>query len=371
MFLFYSLFGFLAGILLTLLFTHKKTTSLLQEKVALQTKLENQTSLETITKDFSEKILKDLHKESEDFFSKKSANIESLLSPMKESLSFFQQNLKLFETKQAEDYGCLKEQINQLLSINTTLKTETHSLTAILKHPGNRGRWGELQLERLLEISGMLKYCDFSSQTVGKSGRPDTIVQLPKGRCIIIDAKFPLSEEYFCTDSKAEKTDLLQKMKVHIKSLKSKNYTSDFPHTPEFVVLFLPSESIFYDILQLSARIFEDAANDNIIICTPSNLLALLKTVAYIWKQDNLREQIQTIGELGKTLHDRFITIMTNVSALGKLLDRSVSEYNLIIKNVNKHLIPTLNKFEDITVQTHTEELPNIDSTPHIETIHA
>lgn len=364
--LIYSLCGFFLGILLTFIFLQRKIDNLSKDKVALETKLNAQTSLEEVTKDFSEKILKDLHKDSEDFFSKKSANIESILTPMRESLAFFQQNLKQFEMKQAEDRGSLKEQISQLISMNTALKSETQSLSSILKHPANRGRWGEVQLERLLEVSGMLKYCDFSTQhvTVDKS-RPDILIHLPNNRCIVIDAKVPLSEDYFSHNeeiTKKGKEDLILKIKTQIRNLQSKNYSKQFAHSPEFVVLFLPGEGIFYDLLHLSPQLFEDAAKQNVIICTPSNLLALLKTIAYTWKQENLHEQIQTIKELGKTFYERFQSILKHFSSLRKNLNQFVVEYNQVINSINQRLFPVLRQFEQISLYSETEDLPKVDA---------
>lgn len=340
--------GCFLGALLTFIYLQKKIISLLKDKVALETRLDTQISLEEVTKNFSEKILKDLHKDSEEFFSKKSANIESILTPMRESLSFFQQNLKQFETKQAEERGSLKEQIAQLISMNSALKFETQSLSSILKHPANRGRWGEVQLERLLEISGMLKYCDFSSQQASsEKSRPDILIHLPKNRCIIIDAKVPLSEDYFAhNDERAQKgkEDLVIKIKAQVKNLHSKDYINQFPHTPEFVVLFLPGEGIFYDLLRLSPQLFDDAAKHNVIICTPSNLLALLKTIAYTWKQENLHEQIQTIKELGKTFYDRFQSVIKHFTSLRRNLNQFVLEYNQVINSINKRLFPEIGR---------------------------
>lgn len=233
---------------------HEIIRDLEHSKAILQMSLDTRRSQEQLMEEFSHKLTsvsqafaRDMKTESQEFFSEKTQAITSVLAPVHNTLSAFKQDLENFETKQAEDRGALKEQLSQLLTAEQKLERETQALTNILKHPGSRGRWGEIQLERILEISGMLKYCDYSTQTVDSSessSRADIVIRLPQNRSLVIDAKTPFSEEYL-TDNHADPTDLVKKIKDHIKTLKTKSYWDKFEQSPEFVILFLPGESLF------------------------------------------------------------------------------------------------------------------------------
>lgn len=338
----------------------KKQSKLEQENNFLKNSLErcrqSDQLLENLSNKFSvtcHSLVKEMKMESQMYFSEKSKTIESLLSPVQATLLAFKQNLETFETQHAEDRGTLKEQIAHLLSVEKKLEKETQALTNILKHPGTRGRWGEIQLERILELSGMLKYCDYEIQASDPQGlvRADMIVRLPQDRCVIIDAKAPFSETYF-SEENADRSDLIKKIKEHIKTLKSKSYWNKFHYSPEFVILFLPGESIFNDALRIAPELIDIAASSNVILSSPLTLLALLKTIAHTWKQENLHKQIQEIGRLGKELHHRLYNVFNHFHKLGKHLNLTVQSYNDLSSSLQHRVLPTLRKFEDLEVSS-------------------
>ncbi|SPN74087.1 DNA recombination protein rmuC,DNA recombination protein RmuC,RmuC family [Chlamydia serpentis] len=342
-----------------------KLQKLEHENQLLQASLDLSRHQEQLLEDFSNRLavsshnlIKDMKEEAQSYFCDKSKSFESMLSPIQTTLTTFKQSLEIFETKHAEDRGRLKEQMVQLLAIEKKLEHETHVLTDILKHPGSRGRWGEIQLERILELAGMLKYCDYDSQATSMQGsfRADIIVRLPQDRCLIIDAKTPISDSYFSLDE-IDKADLINKIKEHIKSLKSKSYWEKFEHSPEYVILFLPGESLFNDAIRLAPELMEIGASSNVILSSPLTLLALLKTIAYMWKQENLQKQIQEIGLLGKELHRRLQVVFTHFYKIGKNLNQTVQSYNDMASSFQHRVLPTLRKFESLETSSSSHQI--------------
>ncbi|AAD19119.1 hypothetical protein CpB1019 [Chlamydia pneumoniae TW-183] len=345
----------------------EKIQKLEHENQLLQTSLNLSRHQEQLIEDFSNrlalsshKLIKDMKEEAQNYFGDTSKSFQSILSPIQTTLTTFKQSLETFETKHAEDRGRLKEQISQLLAVEKKLEHETHVLTDILKHPGSRGRWGEIQLERILELAGMLKYCDYDSQTTSAQGafRADIIIRLPQDRCLIIDAKAPISDSYFSVEE-IDKGDLVDKIKEHIKTLKSKSYWEKFHQSPEYVILFLPGESLFNDAIRLAPELMEIGASSNVILSSPLTLLALLKTIAYMWKQENLQKQIQEVSLLGKELHRRLQVVFTHFQKIGKNLNQTVQSYNDMTSSFQYRVLPTLRKFEGLeTSSSHQIEEP-------------
>ncbi len=378
----FSLIGFFLGLYVASLFYRKKSLQdvILRNQLALENeKLKQSLSFsqtqEKLMERFQQNLasssrdfIKEIKEETKQYFSEKSDSIEAVLVPVQTTLTAFKHNLDAFEEKHAEDRGALKEQIAHLLTAEKKLEKETQTLTDILKHPGSRGRWGEIQLERILELSGLLKYCDYNTQTTDKEGlaRADVIVRLPHNRSLVIDAKTPLSNAYFA-NTEEDKLDLILKVKSHIKTLKTKSYWDKTEHSPEFVILFLPGEGLFSDTIRLAPELFELAANSNVILCGPLTLLALLKTVAHTWKQENIQRQIQEIGLLGKELHQRLSNMCAHFSKVGNSLSLSVQHYNRLISSLQQRVFPTLRKFErlEITSPSQTIDAPLvIEETP-------
>ncbi|AAP05520.1 DNA recombination protein RmuC [Chlamydia caviae] len=372
-----ALAAFGLGLSLSSLYYRKRESS----QMKLQRNLEHENELlknsldlsrrqEQLMEDFSNKLavssqslIKEMKEETQSYFSEKSKTIESILTPVQATLTAFKQNLETFESKHAEDRGSLKEQITHLLAAEKKLEKETQALTDILKHPGSRGRWGEIQLERILELSGMLKYCDYETQVTDAQGsaRADMIIRLPNERCLIIDSKAPFSETYFSQNT-SNKSDLVGKIKDHIKTLKSKSYWEKFHSSPEFVILFLPGESIFNDALRIAPELIDVAATSNVILSGPLTLLALLKTVAHMWKQENLQKQIQEIGQLGKELHHRLHVVFNHFHKVGKNLNNAVQSYNDMSSSLQRRILPTLRKFEDLEVASSVHKIEDPSS---------
>nr|WP_238318213.1 DNA recombination protein RmuC [Chlamydia ibidis] len=334
----------------------------------LRQSLELSRGQEQLIEDFSNRLavssqalIKEMKEESQNFFSEKSQHIESILSPVQTTLTNFKRQLEIFETQNAEDRGTLKQQLTHLLSVEKQLEKETQTLTNILKNPGSRGRWGEIQLERILELSGMLKYCDYETQTSGDDSpaRADVIVRLPKERCLIIDSKAPLSESYF--SQSLDKNDLVKKLKEHIRSLKSKAYWEKYDNAPEFVILFIPGENIYKDAINLDPHLVDFASSSNVILSGPLTLLALLKTLAHIWQQENLGKQIQKISDLGKELHKRLQKVWEHMQKTGKHLHDAAKSYNSMLSSINSRVLPTIRKLETLDVsRDEISRLPNI-----------
>ncbi|WP_201456282.1 DNA recombination protein RmuC [Chlamydia sp. 17-3921] len=343
-----------------------KIHKLEQENQILQATVNLNRQQEQLMEDFnnrlvvsSHNLIKNMKEEAQNYFGEKSKSIESILSPVQTTLTAFKQNLEKFEIQHAEDRGALKEQMVSLLAVEKKLEQETQALTNILKHPGSRGRWGEIQLERILELSGMLKYCDYDSQTTNSqaSARADIIIRLPQERCLVIDAKAPFSETYFSLDENPNKTDLVDKLKEHIKNLKSKSYWNKFHYSPEYVILFLPGESLFHDAIRLAPELIDFGAASNVILSSPLTLLALLKTIAYMWKQENLQKQIQEIGLLGKELHHRLHVVFGHFHKIGKNLNQTIQSYNDMAASFQHRVLPTLRKFESLEVTSSTHHI--------------
>ncbi|MDD6310233.1 DNA recombination protein RmuC [Chlamydia suis] len=380
----FFLFGLSLGIagsfkIFTKKFSLQKETirDLEHSKSILQMSLDTRRSQEQLIEEFSHKLssasqafARDIKAESQEFFSEKTQAITSVLTPVHNTLSAFKQNLEMFETKQAEDRGALKEQLSQLLTAEKKLERETQALTNILKHPGSRGRWGEIQLERILEISGMLKYCDYSAQTVDaqtSSSRADIVIRLPQNRSLVIDAKTPFSEEYL-TDNQADPSDLVKKIKDHIKTLKTKSYWDKFEQSPEFVILFLPGESLFNDAIRCAPELLDYAGQSNVILSSPITLMALLKTVTYVWKQENVHKQIQEIGRLGKDLYQRMHKLFDHFHKVGKHLGQAVHSYNDMSSSLSARVLPILRTFDKLEVSSShntIEELSQVSTLPH------
>lgn len=325
------------------------------------------TSFSSDLKVSSYELLNDFYEKTENNLKLKVETLDQIISPLKNHLSQFQQDIKNFENKRAEEQGSLKEQISQLLLAEKNLEKETSSLTQILKSPISRGRWGEIQLKRILELSGMLKYCDFSEQKKLQDSlkKPDVLIHLPDNKYIIIDAKFPLSESYFNVENKTEQIysqDLISKIREHIKILKQKSYWEDMKDSPEFVVLFLPGESLFNDALKFDPEIIEFSSAANIFLTSPITLLAMLKTIAYAWKQENIKGQIEAIGSWGRNLYSRISNMVSHLSKVGKNLSNAVNAYNDTIGSIEKRVLVTARKFEEFDSIAENKKITYLNS---------
>jgi DNA recombination protein RmuC len=303
-----------------------------------------------------------------DFATRQKA-VEELIKPAAESLSKLDEQLRQIEKERSQSQGALRMQLEQL-------RAQTGKLADALKTPIVRGRWGEVQLRNVVEIAGMSEHCDFDEQaslTVdGARLRPDMVVRLPGGKNVVVDSKAPLKaylEALDAVDEAARTVKLKEhaaQIRKHVEQLSSKAYWDACKSTPEFVVLFLPGEMFFSAALQQDPSLMEDAWAKKVILATPTTLMAVLRSVAYAWRQEQLAENAQRISALGQELHERIATMTGYISDLGGALDRAVKAYNQTVSSMETRVLVTGRKFKDLGVASKKEigELKQIESAP-------
>ena len=295
--------------------------------------------------------------------------IDHVVEPVRESLASLDREIRRIETERRGSTDVLTDQLRSLSS-------QTNRLVDALKTPTVRGRWGEIQLRRVVEIAGMVEHCDFHEQAqfVTSDGRlrPDMTIRLPGGKNVVVDAKAPLQAymEAIEADGDAERTakirDHVRQIRNHVEQLKGKAYWEALDHAPEFVVLFLPGEMFFSAALQQDATLVEDAAEARVILATPTTLIALLKAVAYGWRQEHLADNAERISELGRALHERIATMTEYLVGLGRALRTSVDSYNRAVGSLENRVLPAARRFRELGVAGKNEikHLDPVDSVP-------
>jgi DNA recombination protein RmuC len=286
------------------------------------------------------------------------SRLDSLVSPLNSSLEAFNKQIKEIENSRQEDKGKISEQLQSVVNAQYQLQTETANLSKALRQPVVRGRWGEMQLKRVVELSGTQEHCDFTIQeTVHTEDgflRPDLIVKLPGKKQVIVDSKAPLKAYLEAIEAKEESRQLeclknhAGHIRTHINQLSSKNYWEQFDQTPEFVIMFLPGEVFFSAALQQDPRLIEFGIEKKVILATPTTLITLLKTIDYGWRQEQVAENAQAIGNLGRELYDRFIKFTEHLITVRKKLDDTVKAYNATIGSYESRLLVTARKFQEI-----------------------
>ena len=292
-------------------------------------------------------------------------SVENLVKPIKEALEKTEKQMHQIENDRKEAYGSLTQHLETMAQTQTLLQSETRNLVQALRRPEVRGQWGEITLKRLAELAGMVEYCDFfeqeHTQTEDGAIRPDMIVRLPAGREIIVDVKTPLDAYISAIEAKddeqreKELTRHLRNVRNRVRELASKSYWSQFKKSPDFVVLFIPGDQFLSAALERDHTLLEDALKQKVILATPTSLVALLRAIAYGWRQEALAENADKIRQLGEDLYKRLATFGEHLTKLGKNLGSSVDSFNKTIGSLERQVIPGAKKLHELGIQTHKQ----------------
>jgi DNA recombination protein RmuC len=303
---------------------------------------------------------------------KRQEAIFKTVEPVGLALKAFNERVETIEQRRTQTDASLQQQLRQLAESQVQLSKTTGSLVQALRAPQVRGQWGEMQLRRTVEMAGMINRVDFIEQASVESGdgqrqRPDMLINLPNGRQVVVDSKVPLAaylDALQTEDPERQKERMVthaRHIRDHIKALSAKTYWAQFTQTPEFVVLFIPNETIFSAALEQDPTLIELGVNHQVILATPTTLIALLKAIAFGWQQEAIAREAKEIAALGNELYERIGVVTGHFARLGKSLDQSVSHYNKAISSVETRLLVTARKFEALDSATH-EPLPEPQS---------
>lgn len=298
--------------------------------------------------------------------------IDELVKPLADGLAKVGLTIADFEKKRIEDYTGIDKIVGSLKERQISLEQETRNLVNALRQPQSRGQWGEIQLKRVVELAGMLEYCDFNSQ-VSSSGdagriRPDLVVRLPGKKNIVVDSKAVILSYLNMVDATSEEAreeaqrTLARHLREHIKMLSSKKYSTGFENAPEMVVLFVPGEFILAAALQVDAELVEFSTQHNILLATPITLIGLLRALASAWRHEALEQNARVIAQEGKVLYERVSVLAEHMARMGRQLDSTVDTYNKFVGSIERSLLPSARKIASLSMTEVVElELPGIN----------
>jgi DNA recombination protein RmuC len=287
---------------------------------------------------------------------------QALVDPIRSALEKSEAQVAAMERERREAFVSLRTQIETLAQGSSALQRETGNLVTALRRPEVRGRWGELTLRRVVELAGLSEHCDFTEQpSVGDAAgmlRPDLVIRMPEGRHLVVDAKTPLEGYLDAIDAQTEGERALAlarhaaQVEARVRELASKTYWTQFAHTPEFVVLFLPGDQFLSTALAQRPELLEHALRTGVIVATPSTLIALLKTVAYGWRQAAVAENAAVIRDLGQELHKRLSTFVAHLARCGRSLSGAVDAYNSAVGSLERQVLPQARRFTELGAAT-------------------
>jgi DNA recombination protein RmuC len=297
--------------------------------------------------------------------------IEDLLSPLAKTLEQVDREIKESERRRIDTGAQLMQRIASLDTMGQDLRGQTQRLVDALKRPGVRGRWGELQLKRVIELAGMLEHCDFEEQQTlsddERRMRPDVIVRLPGGKHVVVDAKAPLDAYLRALEAPDEASrqallaDHARQVRTHMGQLARKDYASHVKPGPDFVVMFLPGEMFFSAALEQDPGLIECGVAQHVVPASPTTLIALLRAVAYGWQQEAVAEDAQKIGELGRSLYESIRVLAGHFDDVGSRLKGSLDAYNRAIASLEGNVLIKARKFRDLQAATGTEEIKALE----------
>ncbi|MCR4348063.1 MAG: DNA recombination protein RmuC [Sulfuricaulis sp.] len=336
----------------------EKLAGLEQTFIALSNralKENNQTFLQ-----LAQESLKQFHVQAKGDLELKEKAVENLIKPVREALEKTEQQIRMMENDRKEAYGSLTKHLETMVQTQQLLQGETRNLVQALRRPEVRGQWGEMTLKRLAELAGMVEHCDFYEQehTDTDEGRlrPDMIVRMPDGREIVVDVKTPL-DAYLsaveATDDDTRRKHLehhARKVRERVRELSSKAYWTQFKNAPDFVILFIPGDQFLGAALDIDRSLLEDALKQKVILTTPTSFVALLRAVAYGWRQESLTANAAHIRDVGEELYSRLATFSEHLLKLGRSLNSTVADYNKTVGSFEAKLLPGARKFSEMGV---------------------
>ncbi|MDH5444549.1 MAG: DNA recombination protein RmuC [Gammaproteobacteria bacterium] len=324
----------------------------------------------------AEQNLKQFKEKADSDLQQKEKAIENLVKPIKEALDKTEQQIHSIEKERKEAFGTLHAHLENMTRMQESLQGETRNLVQALRRPEVRGQWGELTLKRLAELAGMVEYCDFYEQENIKTEdgrlRPDMIIRMPDKREIVVDVKTPL-DAYLnaieANDDASKQAELVRharNVKKRINELADKSYWKQFSNAPEFVVLFIPGEQFLGAALDVDRSLLEEALSKQVILATPTSFVALLRAVAYGWRQEQLAENAEHIKQTGEQLYQRLMTYTDHLNKLGKSLESSVKHYNNSVGSFDTRILPSARKFKEMGISTgkEVEQPQKIETAP-------
>jgi len=305
-----------------------------------------------------------LQTSSDELVKRSREQIGAVVEPLRESLKRLDGYIRDLEQKREGAYQGLQEQLRQLLEAQSELRDTTTVLTNALKAPTVRGKWGEVQLRRVVEMAGLVKYVAFDEQVSTHSGRPDMVVHLPQGGSLPVDAKVPL-DAYLTAMEEVDEQRRKEHLELHVKAVRDRirelgqrRYWEQFDHAPDFVVMFVPNEAFLTAAFEVDPSLYEYAMEQHVLLTTPVTLLALLKAVAYGWQQNQITENARQIARQGQEIYRRLSTFIGHLERLHKSLNKAVEDFNRAVGSLERRVFPAIRRLRDLGVGQEALNIP-------------